>query len=354
MAGNSNLHISRAGKTDEFYTQLSTIEDELRHYKEKFRGKVVFCNCDDPYESNFLKYFAMNFNFLGLKKLIATCYIGSPVAGRQLSLFDVDDMKSKTNDAKHSYKIEITEVTDENSDGAFDLTDVEYLLKNRENALTLLKGDGDFSSPECLELLKECDIVVTNPPFSLMKEYLPLLVNSGKQFLVLGNTNHATFNETFVYFKENRVWLGYNSGHFWFKVPDYYEVKTTDFKIDESGQKWRRMGNCCWFTNMDIEKRHQQLDLFKHYTPEEYPRYDTYDAIECGHYNEIPMDTDKIIGVPISYLAYHCNEQFEIVGEFRHGCDSEFDLAVPAVDGIAKYTRIAIRNRNPQRAGEQE
>jgi hypothetical protein len=184
-----------------------------------------------------------------------------------------------------------------------------------------------------------------------MKEYLPLMVNSGKQFLILGNMNHAMFSENFVYFKENKVWLGYNSGHFWFKVPDYYEIKNTDFKIDETGQKWRRMGNICWFTNMDIEIRHQPLDLYMHYTPEKYPTYDTYDAIECGQYKEIPLDTDKIIGVPITYLAYHCNEQFEIVGEFKHGCDSEFDLAVPVVDGKSKYTRIAIRNRNPEKAG---
>ena len=203
---------------------------------------------------------------------------------------------------------------------------------------TPLTGDGDFRSPECRALLNECDIVVTNPPFSLMKEYLPLMVNSGKHFLVLGNINHAMYVENFAFFKENKVWLGYNSGHFWFRVPNYYQAKGTDYKVDNEGQKWRRMGNICWFTNLDIDKRHQPLNLYKRYTPEEYPTYDTYDAIECGKYSEIPMDTDKLIGVPITYLAYHCPEQFEIVGEFKHGCDSEFDLAVPVVDGKAKFT----------------
>lgn len=349
MADNSNLHMSRAGKTDEFYTQLSTIEEELRHYRKYFKDKVVLCNCDDPYESNFFKYFALNFNTLGLKKLITTCYATSPVVYTQLSLFGEEKVVGIQREGKKAYKIEITEVKDEDGNDTIDLSDVEYLLKNNNNVLSLLEGDGDFRSEECLALLDESDIVVTNPPFSLMKEYLPLMVNSGKKFLVLGNTNHATFNETFKYFKENKVWLGYNSGHFWFMVPEHYQEKKTDFKIDETGQKWRRMGNICWFTNMDIDRRHQPLVLYKKYSESEYPTYDTYDAIECGRYNEIPMDTDKIIGVPITYLAYHCDEQFEIVGEFRHGCDNEFDLAVPVVNGKSKYTRIAIRNRNPQK-----
>lgn len=351
MAGNKNLHQSRAGKTDEFYTQLSTIEDELRHYRHYFKGKVVLCNADDPYESNFFKYFAMNFNSLGLKKLIATCYMGSPVAGRQLSLFDVESVREQATEVKQPYKIEITEVTDENKDNAFDLTDVEYLLKNRENALTLLKGDGDFRSSECMKLMKECDIVVTNPPFSLMKEYLPLLVNSDKQFLILGNLNHAKFVDNFVYFKENKVWLGYNSGHFWFMVPDYYEEKNTDFKIDDAGQKWRRMGNICWFTNMDIEKRHQPLDLYMKYTPEKYPKYDHYDAINIDKTSDIPEDFDGIMGVPITFLTKHSPEQFEILGVFNHGCDSEFDFAVPQINGKDKYARIAIRHTNPKKAG---
>lgn len=327
MATNSNLHMSRAGRTDEFYTQLSTIEDELWHYRKYFEGKTVFCNADDPavgengfdclgddnggYTSNFFRYFQLNFHRLGLKKLITTHYVSEG----------------------QSYKFEII-----SHDKGVQMGLPDYIK-------TPLEGNGDFRSDECIALLKESDIVVTNPPFSLMKEFLPLLINSGKQFLVLGNMNHATFNETFPYFKEEKVWLGYNSGHFWFMVPEYYEAKNTDYKQDERGQKWRRMGNICWFTNIDIEKRHQPLDLYKHYDPAEYPKYDTYDAIDCVAYKEIPDDYFGIIGVPITYLAYHCNDQFEIIGEFRHGCDNKFDLAVPIVQGKARYTRIAIRRK---------
>src|SRR5450756_1062463 len=195
--GNTTLDEAKKAKADEFYTQLPDIEKEMRHYKEQFKSKVIFCNCDDPYESNFFKYFAMNFNFLGLKKLIATCYTGSPVAGWQLSLFDVVSLEEETTDTRHSYKIEITEVNDENADGAVDLADVEYLLKNRKNVLTLLKGDGDFRSPECIELLKEADIVITNPPFSLFREYVAQLMKYDKKFIIIGNTNALTYKEMF-------------------------------------------------------------------------------------------------------------------------------------------------------------
>ena len=198
-------------REDEFYTQLTDIEAEMRHYREQFKGKVVFCNCDDPFESNFFKYFAMNFNFLGLKKLIATCYDGSPVAGEQLSLFDVNSLRDKIADAKLPYKIQITKVTDANSDGAFDLSDVEYLLKNKNNALTLLDGNGDFRSPECIELLKESDIVVTNPPFSLFREYVTQLIEYDKKFIIIGNTNSLTYKEIFKLFKENRISTGYTN-----------------------------------------------------------------------------------------------------------------------------------------------
>lgn len=332
MAGNANLHMSRSGKTDEFYTQLSTIEDELRHYRKYFKGKVIFCNADDPaigedgqdhlgdglggYTSNFFRYFQLNFQQLGIKKLITTHY----------------DAK------KPSYKFEIV-----SNDSGEQIGLPDYVK-------TPLQGDGDFRSPECLELLQECDIVVTNPPFSLMKEYLPLLINSGKHFLILGNLNHVTIKEIFPYFLSLACWLGHNSGHFWFRVPDYYDEKTTDYKMDEAGQKWRRMGNICWFTNMDIEKRHEPLELYKHYTPEEYPFYDDFEGIHVGKTEEIPMDYDGIIGVPITYLAYHCKEQFEIVGLddpnewLGHG---------PRLNGKIKYRRLLIRNRNPQKAGEE-
>lgn len=345
MAGNQNLHMSRTGKTDEFYTQLTTIEEELRHYRKYFKDKVVLCNCDDPYESNFFKYFALNFNVLGLKKLITTCYATSPIVYTQLTLWGEEEIVSRKQEGKKAYKIEITEVKDEDGNNTVDLSDVEYLLKNSNNVLTLLEGDGDFRSPECMKLLEEADIVVTNPPFSLMKEYLPLLVNSKKDFIILGNINHATWAETFPYFIENRVWLGYNSGHFWFRVPDYYEVKKTDFKIDENGNKWRRLGNICWFTNLDIAIRHTPLDLFKKYSPEKYPKYDTYDAIECGLVQEIPYDTDKVIGVPLTFLAKHCKEQFEIVGELHTGSGNEYDFAFPKVNGKNKYIRILIRRK---------
>lgn len=197
MAGNSNLHSSRADKADEFYTQLSLIESELKHYKEHFKGKVVLCNCDDPFESNFFKYFAINFNSLGLKKLIATCYATSPIVYTQLDLFGTETVVSTEETEKKPYKIEITEVTDENQDGRTDLADVEYLLRNRKNALTLLEGDGDFRSPECVELLKQADIVVTNPPFSLFREYMAQLMEYKKAFLIVGNQNAITYREIF-------------------------------------------------------------------------------------------------------------------------------------------------------------
>ena len=277
MPGNSNLHDSSRNKQDEFYTNLQLIEDELKHYRAHFKGKRVLCNCDDPYESNFFKYFAMSFNSLGLKSLTATCYATSPVVCTQLDLFGNDKVvvnrKRKGAGRKHQpYKIVINEVTDVNGDGRVDLADVEWLIKNRKNVLTKLEGDGDFRSPECVALLDEADVVVTNPPFSLFREYMALMMEHKKQFLVIGNMNAVTYREIFPLIRDNKVWLGNKAGHFWFKVPEHYEEKATDFKIDENGQKWRRMGNICWFTNLDIEKRHEEMTLFRHYTPEEYPK----------------------------------------------------------------------------------
>lgn len=332
MADNSNLHMSRAGKTDEFYTQLSTIEEELRHYRKYFKDKVVFCNCDDPYESNFFKYFALNFNVLGLRKLITTCYETSPIVCTQLTLFDDERTLYIHKEAKRAYKIEISEVKDENGSNTVDLADVEFLLRNNKNVLTCLEGDGDFRSEECLELLKECDIVVTNPPFSLMKEYIPLLMAYNKSFIILGNVNHITFSEVKPFVLKGEMWLGYNSGHFWFRVPEYYEAKGTDYKEDSDGQKWRRMGNSCWFTNLDIPKRHIPLDLWSKYTVDKYPKYDDFDAIECSTTREIPEDYYGTIGVPITYLPYHCAEQFEIL-----------EIVTPKIDNKSKYKRLLIR-----------
>ena len=328
MAGNSNLHMSRSGKTDEFYTQLSTIEDELRHYRHYFRDKIVFCNADDPaigedgkdhfgdglggYTSNFFRYFQLNFYQLGIKKLITTHYVAKGA----------------------SYKFEIVSTDSGNQLGLPD-----YIK-------TPLEGNGDFRSPECKALLQECDIVVTNPPFSLMKEYVPIIQESGKKFLVLANINHITFKEIFHYFYENKMWLGYNSGHFWFHVPDYYPSKKTDFKQDERGQKWRRMGNICWFTNLDIEKRHEPLDLYMRYTPEDYPKYDNFDAIHVKKVAEIPFNYSGVMSVPITYFASHCDAQFEILGKLDGGtADNPLDLAKPILRGSAQYKRIAIKKR---------
>lgn len=332
MAGNSNLHDSARNKQDEFYTQLSLIESEMKHYKHHFAGKTILCNCDDPYESNFFKYFAMNFNALGLKKLITTCYASSPVTGQEFEYYidnggqlsfiaDADNSPMQETERK-PYKVEITEVTDENNDGRIDLSDVEYLMRNKKNTMTLLDGDGDFRSPECVHLLCEADFVVTNPPFSLFREYIALLEEYQKHYIIIGNMNAVTYKEIFPMIAENRLWLGYNSGHFWFKVPDSYEVKKTDFKIDENGQKWRRMGNICWFTNVDIEKRHENMVLFRNYTPELYPKYDNYDAINVNKTVDIPCDYYGVMGVPITFLDKYNPDQFEIVA-FRKGNDGK-------------------------------
>jgi hypothetical protein len=353
MPGNSNLHVSRADKTDEFYTQLSLIESELKHYKGHFEGKVVLCNCDDPYESNFFKYFAINFNSLKLKKLIATCYVDSPIANTQISLFDDEPIEDKTTRAPH--KIEITEVSDYTGDGRVGLADVEYLLRNRENTLTRLKGDGDFRSAECIELLKQSDVVVTNPPFSLFREYVAQLMEHEKFFLIIGNQNAITYREIFPLIRDNKVWLGYNNGHFWFMVPDTYEKKETDFKIDENGQKWRRMGNISFFTNLDIEKRHEDMILFREYSSGAYPKYDNYNAIEVSRAADMPCDYYGVMGVPITFMQYYNPKQFKILGSQRWGKSKELvDLycgnkatcendKATLINGKETYDRIFIK-----------
>lgn len=347
MPGNSNLHMSRNDKADEFYTELSLIENELKHYKPFFQDKVVFCNCDDPFESNFFKYFAMNFNTLGLKKLIATCYATSPIVYTQLTLFDEEIDMSKEARGKKPYKIEITEVNDENADGCIDLADVEYLLRNhRNNALKLLQGDGDFRSDECLELLKQADVVVTNPPFSLFRDYMSLLIEYEKSFIIIGNQNAITYREIFPLIQDNKVWLGYNNGHFWFKVPKTYEEKKTDFKIDENGQKWRRMGNICWYTNVDIEKRHEDMTLFRTYSPEVYPKYDDCDAIEVSRTADIPCDYNGAMGLPITFMQYYSPEQFEILGLDNHNLD--WVGHGPKLNGKTLYRRVIIRRKQEE------
>ncbi len=335
---NQNLTAAKKAKKDEFYTQLADIENELRHYRDHFRGKTIFCNCDDPYESNFFKYFAMNFNAFGLKKLIATCYDGSPVQGTELPLnFDgeVSDQPKKS-----AYKVEITEVRDVNGDGRTDLADVQYLLQNDRNVLSLLKGNGDFRSAECVELLKEADVVVTNPPFSLFREYVALLMKYGKKFVIIGNQNAIKYKEVFPFFIENRMWLGYGfkGGAAHFVSP--YEDKAT---ASDHKEGMIRVSGVNWFTNLDIKKRHEELVLYKCYTPEAYPTYDNYEAINVDKTADIPCDYEGVMGVPITFLDKYCPQQFDIVGVLNHGCDSIYDLAKPIINGKEIYTRILIR-----------
>lgn len=305
---NKNLNAAKVAKKDEFYTQLSDIERELQHYWQHFRGKVVLCNCDDPYESNFFKYFALRFNQLGLKKLICTCYNGSPVTGNELAFhfdgFDDDEPK------KIAYKVEITEVKDENGDGAVDLSDVQYLLKSDRNVLSLLKT-GDFRSQECIELLKEADIVVTNPPFSLFREYIGQLMEYKKKFLIIGSQKSIGCKEIFPLFQENKIWWGYGfkgaAAHFFSPYED--TATAGDHKKDMI-----RVSGVTWFTNLEIPKRSEEMDLVCRYSPDEYPRYENYNAIEVGKTTDIPFDYPGIMGVPITFLDKYCPDQFDIVG----------------------------------------
>ena len=350
--GNSNLHDSSRNKQDEFYTNLQLIEDELKHYRQHFKGKRILCNCDDPWESNFFKYFAMSFNSLGLKSLTATCYAASPFAQMELDLFGSGGAggpggagslpAESPRRARQAYKIVITEVKDENGDGRVDLADVEWLIKNRKNVLTKLEGDGDFRSPECVALLDEADIVVTNPPFSLFRKYMAQLVEHGKQFLIIGNINNVTYSEVTPLFIQKKVWLGYKSGHFWFKVPPYYEEKSTDFKIDATGQKWRRMGNICWFTNLDIEKRHEEMVLFRHFDPNLYPKYENHDSVHVAKTADIPCDYFGTMGVPVTFIAQHNPDQFDLLG-----IDKDFttDGNRFVLHGKQLYAHLLIRRR---------
>lgn len=302
---------AKKNKADEFYTQLADIEKELRHYKDNFKDKVIFCNCDDPYESNFFKYFAMNFNYFGLKKLIATCYDSSPIAYTQLNLFG--ENKSVPNNNRHPYKIEINEVQDYNKDGATDLADVEYLLKNKKNSLSLLKDNGDFRSNECIELLNKSDIVVTNPPFSLFREYLEQLTYYNKDFIIMGNTNALTYKEVFKLFKEDKIRTGYTN----FNVGMYFFVPNDCEKYHKivDGKKMVRVSTSCWFTSLPVAKHKENITLYKKYTKEEYPTYDNYDAINVNSYTDIPYDYFGNIGVPITFLDKYNPEQFELIGQ---------------------------------------
>lgn len=352
-----NLFAAKLDKRDEFYTQLCDIERELQHYQNHFKGKSVLCNCDDPYESNFFKYFALRFNQLGLKKLICTCYNGSPVQGNELLLhFEGFDNEPK----KQAYKVEITEVKDLNGDGAVDLSDVRYLLQNDKNVLSLLET-GDFRSRECIELLKEADVVVTNPPFSLFREYFGQLIQYDKKFLIIGKQGNAIYRDIFPLIVSNKIWLGYgfkgSAAHFF---SPYEDVATAnDHRIGMI-----RVSGVHWFTNLETPKRNEQLDLVCRYSPEEYPKYDNYNAINVDKTQDIPCDYPGLMGVPITFLDKYCPSQFEIVwqasGNTRASTPREILEKIGykahpedrggcgVVKGKRLYSRILIRNKHPR------
>ena len=371
MSTNTALTNAKNAKKDEFYTQLIDIEKELKYYKSEFKGKTIFCNCDDPFESNFFKYFAMNFNHLGLKKLICTCYATSPVAWVQLSLFDNENIVVKKENGKQPYKIEITEVQDYNGDGAVDLTDVEYLLKNKKNTLSILDGNGDFRSQECVDLLKEADIVVTNPPFSLFREYIAQLVEYKKKFIIIGNQNAITYKEIFPLIKNNQLFLGLtmNGSNRYFQVPDDYPLTEKTGKIVD-GKKYAFVKSVVWFTNFNIYPFRDNVIPYKHYSEADYPKYDNYDAIEVSKVTDIPLDYLGVMGVPITFLHKYNPEEYEIVGMCENldlyglktrvytseeckkryfelfGKDGVYDLnAAGVVNGIKVYQRLLIRRK---------
>ncbi len=317
-SGNRTLSNARSAKQDEFYTQLVDIENELKHYRAQLRGKIVFCNCDDPYESNFFRYFALNFNALGLKKLIATSYAKSSIVGGYLPLLDIEGLKPE---GTEPYAIEISEVPDANGDGATDLADVEWLLRNNANICRPLKGDvefsaGDFRSAECVEYLKQADIVVTNPPFSLFREFTALLLKHSKNFLIIGNLNAIHYSDIFGFFRDNQLWLGesIHSGDREFRVPDHYPLQAAGYRIDEQGNKYIRVKGVRWFTNMDNPNRHEMLPLYRRYDPDEFPTYDNLDAIEVSKATHIPCDFEGLIGVPDSFMDKFNPAQFELIG----------------------------------------
>ena len=313
----SNITLKKANKAknDEFYTQLVDIEKELKHYKKQFEGKVVYCNCDDPFESNFFKYFATNFNALGLKRLIATSYKPSPIANTQLGLFGNDKTlaKVKGRPKATANKFIINEVHDIDGDGAFDIRDIaEQLKANKNNEWSPMDNDGDFRSEESVELLKQADIVVTNPPFSLFRDYIAQLTEYNKKFLIIGNTNAITYKEIFKLIKDDNLRTGYtnfNVGMF-FEVPKEWERY---HHINDDGKKIARVSTSCWFTNLEVEKHKEDIVLYKKYNKGEYPKYENYDAINVSKVQEIPMNYKKKMGVPITFVDKHNPDQFEII-----------------------------------------
>lgn len=316
MTKNNNLHTAKAIKNDEFYTQLEDIENELKYYKDYFKGKVVYCNCDgflNKEKSNFFMYFSLNYEFLGLKGLICTKY--NP------------NGKGK----KYEY------YGDLNGDN---YPDEEEVFTSE------LEGDGDFRSEECIELLKKCDIVCTNPPFSLFRQYVAQLFEYNKDFLIIGNVNAISYKEVFPLIKENKMWLGvssFNKGMYFGVPDDYTYADTYKFDRERNGKKVMRVSSICWFTNLDHKKRHEELVLYKKYNEEEYPKYDNYDAIEVSKVTDIPMDYYGVMGVPITFLDKYCPEQFEIVGQMMTTKVTEFNFGYPYIDGKKKFARVLIK-----------
>lgn len=290
---NRNLNQAKSSKKDEFYTQLSDIERELKNYKQHFPGKVVYCNCDDPRVSNFFHYFSYNFEKLGLKKLIATCY-----KNQNRDLFS-------RNDSERAIYLEYDGTKSGNNVPDPDEIGIKHL-----------QGNGDFRSPEAIELLKRADIVVTNPPFSLFREYVAQLVEYEKQFLIMGSLNAITYKEVFQLIKGNLLWFGpsIRSGDREFGVPDDYPLNAAGCRIDDKGNKYIRVKGVRWFTNLDYKERHEDLILYETYNPEDYPTYDNYDAIEVSKTKEIPKDYDGVMGVPVTFLDKYNKDQFEILG----------------------------------------
>ena len=321
-SANKNLHSAKTNKKDEFYTQLSDIEKELKHYKHHFRDKVVLCNCDDPRVSNFFHYFSYNFEYLGLKKLITVCYKSQNA-----------DLFSQNNSEQAIY----LEYNGEKDGGRVPTAE--------EIGIFPLKGDGDFRSSECIELLKQADIVVTNPPFSLFREYVSQLVEYDKSFLIVGHQNAITYKEIFKLIKENKLWLGFgftgSAGHF---INTEYEDYAT---AGDHKEGMIRVSGVHWFTNLDINKRHEDLILYKNYygNESEYPKYDNYDAINIDKTKEIPMDYEGVMGVPITFLDKYNPDQFEILGQMATTKINEFNFGYPYVGGEKIYARILIKNK---------
>ncbi|MBQ6381393.1 MAG: adenine-specific methyltransferase EcoRI family protein [Clostridia bacterium] len=367
MAGNTYLQNASKAKKDEFYTQLTDIEKELRYYKKHFNGKTIFCNCDDPFESNFFKYFVLNFNRLGLKKLICTCYTGSPIANTQLTLFDVVE----TAEENKPYKAVVTTVYDKTGDGGIDMFDVAELFKSGENELTELEGDGDFRSEECIELLEESDIVVTNPPFSLFREYVAQLMDYKKSFIIIGNQNAITYKEIFPLLRDNKMWLGngFSSNVGFFESP--YEDKA---KASQHKEGLIRVSGVMWFTNLDIKKRHEEMILVKRYNKENYNNYYNFDGINVDKTIDIPCDYSGAMGVPITFMDKYNPEQFEIIGlgianlglevgvnpytpehkkyrkevQKRGQVDGDLYMVDEFDHPVVPYARILIKNKHPE------